>query len=149
MTVILAHIRNIGIGNIGIGNIGVLLGAALIGFFAGSLAAKGFAQDAPQVVTEQTVEYQFLPAELVFRPGVLYRLHLENTGHEMHEFTAPDFFKAVDVKNPDVLVAGGNEVLLQPGDSKDVLFVPRAAGTYRLTCADHDWAGMVGDIVVR
>ncbi len=127
----------------------ILLTATLAGVYAGSQAARGFAQDAPQVVTEETVEYRFLPAELVFRPGVLYRLHLENTGREMHEFTAPDFFKAVDVKNPEVLGAGGTEVLLQPGDRKDVLFVPRAAGTYRLTCADHDWAGMVGDIVVR
>jgi len=127
----------------------VLLTATLAGVYVGERAAGSFAQEAAQLVTEQTVEYRFLPAELVFRPGVLYRLHLENAGREMHEFTAPEFFRSVEVKNPDVLVQAGNEVLLQPGDRKDVLFVPRAAGRYRLTCADHDWAGMVGEIVVQ
>ena len=127
----------------------VLLTATLAGVYIGEHAAGSFAQDAAQLVTEQTVEYRFLPTELVFRPGVLYRLHLENSGREMHEFTAPEFFRSVEVKNPDVLSQDGTDVLLQPGDHKDVLFVPRTAGRYRLTCADHDWAGMVGEIVVR
>jgi len=126
-----------------------LLVAALAGVYVGARAAGSFAQDAAKVVTEQTVEYRFLPAELAFQAGVLYRLHLENPGREMHEFTAPDFFRSVEVKNPEVLSQGGTDVLLQPGDQKDVLFVPRAAGRFRLTCADHDWAGMVGEIVVR
>jgi uncharacterized cupredoxin-like copper-binding protein len=80
---------------------------------------------------------------------VLYRLHLENRGREMHEFTAPEFLKSVAVNNPDVLAKDGTDVVLQPGDVKDVLFVPRRAGRFKLICADHDWAGMVGEIIVE
>ena len=111
--------------------------------------ADALAQDREHVVTVQTIEYNFRPAELHFQRGVPYRLHLENIGKEMHEFTAPEFFKAVDVQNPEVLVTAGNEVLLQPGDRKDVRFVPRVPGRYHLTCADHDWAGMIGEIVIE
>ena len=107
------------------------------------------AQDREHVITVDTLEYSFRPADLRFRHGVPYRLHLENIGKEMHEFTAPEFFKAVDVENPEVLVAAGNEVLLQPGDRKDVRFIPRIPGRYHLTCADHDWAGMIGEIVIE
>jgi len=111
--------------------------------------AESLAQDRERTVTVQTVEYRFLPADLHFQPGVLYRLHLENTGKEMHEFTAPDFFKAVEIETPDALVPGTNELLVQPGESKDLVFRPRLAGHYGLICADHDWAGMTGEIVVE
>ena len=42
-----------------------------------------------------------------------------------------------------------SEVVVQPGDSKDVFLTPHSPGTYDLRCSDHDWAGMVGGIVVR
>jgi uncharacterized cupredoxin-like copper-binding protein len=128
---------------------GILVAAVVIGAWAGNWATDVLAQDAAETVTQQLVDDQFVPAELHFRSGVLYRLHLENHGREMHEFTAPDFLKSVDVKNPEILVRDGTDVVLQPGDVKDVLFVPRRPGRFKLICADHDWAGMVGDIVVE
>jgi uncharacterized cupredoxin-like copper-binding protein len=42
----------------------------------------------------------------------------------------------------------GKEVVVQPGATADVYLVPLKPGTYRLICADHDWDGMVGQIVV-
>lgn len=117
--------------------------------YATARATDGLAQGGETVVTVQTVEYRFLPADLHFRVGTLYRLHLENAGKEMHEFTAPAFLAAVDMQTPQSLVPAGNEVLLQPGEQKDVLFMPRAPGHYGLICADHDWAGMIGEIVIE
>jgi uncharacterized cupredoxin-like copper-binding protein len=92
---------------------------------------------------------RFRPDHLGFRQGVRYRLRLENSGAQLHEFTAPAFFKAIDLANPDVLAAGGQEVILQPGEWKEVYFAARQPGRYRLTCADHDWASMVGEIVIE
>ena len=41
------------------------------------------------------VNYEFIPDRLSFRRGVAYRLHLENRGSEIHDFSAPEFFKAI------------------------------------------------------
>lgn len=117
-----------------------------------ALAALGgcSSRDLPAVQAVAVVlsDDRFAPDHLSFRRGTTYRLHLENRGKELHEFTAPEFFKAVRVRNPEALVPDGHEVVLQPGDSRDVEFVPIAAGKFPLTCADHDWDGMVGEIVV-
>ena len=129
------------------------LGIAL-GTFRGDLAAAD--PPAPSVdwsraelVTVQMVEDRFIPNQFRFRHGVPYRLHLENNGSEMHEFTAPEFFKAIVVKNPEVLEREQNEVLLHPNERKDLYFVAPKPGHYALICADHDWDGMKGDITVE
>lgn len=116
---------------------------------AAACAASQAAAPAPTKVILQAKEYEFVPAELHFRHGELYDLRLENVGKETHELTAPDFFKAARIETPDVLSGEGREILVQPGESKDLIFRAPAAGTYGMTCADHDWAGMVGEIVVE
>jgi uncharacterized cupredoxin-like copper-binding protein len=126
--------------------------AALVMLVVTSLAAApagavDWAQ--AQTVTVATSEYQFSPNQLTFRRGVPYRLHLENHGNEMHEFTAPDFIKSVRIRNPKVLNADHTEVGIQPGAAKDFYFVPKTAGRYPLICGDHDWAGMIGEITVE
>jgi len=95
------------------------------------------------------VEYRFMPDRLTLRHGVPYLLHLENRGKELHEFTAPKFFAASRLRDPSRLATGGQEVVLQPGATVDIALVPQRAGHYDLTCADHDWAGMIGEIVVQ
>ena len=125
----------------------VLLTAALtLGFVP--LGAHAADWSKARKVTVVTVEYAFKPADLTFKAGAAYRLHLENKGKETHEFTAPDFFKAIDMRNPDMTGADRTEIVLQPGDRKDFYFVPKQAGSYDLRCSDHDWAGMVGKITV-
>jgi uncharacterized cupredoxin-like copper-binding protein len=99
-------------------------------------------------VTVVAVEYAFLPNDLTFREGVAYRLHLANKGKETHEFTAPDFFKALDMRQPAPLNPDHTEIVLQPGDRKDLYFVAKRPGSYDLRCSDHDWAGMTGHITV-
>jgi uncharacterized cupredoxin-like copper-binding protein len=124
----------------------LLAGPLALGI-AAAMAADA-EQPAAQVVTVVLTEYRFAPDHLIFHRGTTYRLHLENRGAELHEFTAPEFFKAVTVENPAVLVADGHEVVLQPKEIKDVTFVPTKAGKFPLTCADHDWEGMVGEIEI-
>jgi uncharacterized cupredoxin-like copper-binding protein len=100
-------------------------------------------------LTVVMTEYSFTPDHLRFHQGQPYRLRLENRGKEMHEFTAPEFFKAIAIRNPEVLVAAGNDVVVQPGEQKELDFVPRQRGEFGLICADHDWAGMIGGIVIE
>ena len=102
-----------------------------------------------QTITVVATEYRFAPSRLTLRVGAPSRLHLENLGTELHEFTAPAFLKTVELGNPDALNADRTEVILQPGEQKDLYLVPRQAGRYPFICADHDWAGMTGEIIVE
>jgi uncharacterized cupredoxin-like copper-binding protein len=95
------------------------------------------------------VDYKFIPNHLTFHEGMHYRLHMENHGKETHEVTAPTFFASTKIDNPDVLNREHTEIVMQPGDVKDLLFTAPKAGTYDLRCSDHDWNGMVGGITVE
>ncbi len=95
------------------------------------------------------VDDRFVPDRLGFRHGVPYRLHLENHGKDLHEFTAPEFLANSVVRDRGLLANGGLEVVVQPGQTADVYLMPVKAGRFRLYCADHDWDGMVGEIDVE
>ncbi|MGA3399459.1 MAG: cupredoxin domain-containing protein [Acetobacteraceae bacterium] len=103
----------------------------------------------PQILRVEMVDNRFVPDRLTFRHGVTYRLHLENHGKDMHEFTAPAFFAEAIVRDPRKLANGGQEVVVQPGDTADIDLVPQRPGHYDLSCADHDWDGMLGSIEVQ
>ena len=107
--------------------------------------------DSPKAETVTLVgtEYGFVPNRLTFRVGSAYRLHFENHGKELHEFTAPAFLKTVEIANPEALNPEGTEIVAPPGEETDLYFVPRQTGRFSFLCADHDWAGMTGDIVVE
>ncbi len=47
------------------------------------------------------------------------------------------------------LTEKGFGFISRPGEAKDLYFVPRQSGKFPLICADHDWAGMTGDITVK
>jgi len=94
------------------------------------------------------IEYEFLPNQLRLRRGLPYQLHLVNAGKEGHDFTAPDFFSSVQVKNKDSLSESGNSVFLPPEQTTDIYFIPQNAGLFASRCADHDWAGMTATIVI-
>lgn len=101
-----------------------------------------------QRVEVTTIDNRFVPTRLTLHRDVAYRLHLENHGKELHEFTAPAFFAAATVRDPRLLANGGQEVVLRPGATADIDLIPRRTGHYALTCADHDWEGMIGEIDV-
>jgi uncharacterized cupredoxin-like copper-binding protein len=107
------------------------------------------ATPAPVRIDVAMVDYRFSPDHLNLEHAVHYRLHLENRGKETHEFTAPVFFAAAKLDNPEALNRERTEVVVQPGESKDIFLTPGAPGAYDLRCGDHDWDGMVGGITVR
>jgi uncharacterized cupredoxin-like copper-binding protein len=118
--------------------LGIVIAASLAG-----------AEPNPVVISVIMVDYRFEPDHLSFDHDVHYQLHLENHGKETHEFTAPTFLATATIDNPNVLNREHTEVLVDPGESKDLFFTPHRAGTYDLRCADHDWNGMVGGITVK
>lgn len=94
------------------------------------------------------VDNQFQPSHIVLRAGERYELRVENHGKALHEFTAPAFLKAAKVRDTRLLANGGTDIVVQAGSSVRIFLVAPAQGRYELTCADHDWDGMVGEIVV-
>lgn len=102
----------------------------------------------PEKMTVVMVDNRFEPDHLVFRAGKTYDLLLENHGKEMHEFTAPVFLKAATIKDKHLLANGGTDIVVQAGKSVHILLIAPPKGPYDLTCADHDWDGMIGSIVV-
>jgi uncharacterized cupredoxin-like copper-binding protein len=99
-------------------------------------------------VTVVMVDNRFEPDHLTFQQGKTYELVLKNRGKDMHEFTAPAFLKAATVKDKELLANGGTDIVVQPGNTVEVFLVAPPKGHYDLTCADHDWDGMVGNIAV-
>jgi len=115
-----------------------------------ALSPAAWAQERKaETVTVVGTDYVFTPNHFVFRVGSAYRLRFENRGKDLHEFTAPAFLKAIDISNREVLNREGTEIVVEPGQAKDLYFVPRQAGRFPFACADHDWAGMTGDIVIE
>jgi plastocyanin len=100
-------------------------------------------------VEMRMVEYEFVPKELRFRRDVPYQLHLLNAGTEGHDFTAPDFFSSVEIRNIEVLNKRKTSVFLEPGQTIDIYFVSESPGLFGPRCADHDWAGMTATIVIE
>ena len=95
------------------------------------------------------IDDRFVPDRLSLQHGVPYRLHLENQGRDVHEFTAPEFLADTVVRDPRVLTNEGRQVVVRPGETMDLFLMPIKPGRFRLICADHDWDGMVGEIVVK
>lgn len=102
-----------------------------------------------QVVTVVMVDNRFQPNHVTFQHGKPYELLLENHGKDMHEFTAPAFLKAATIRDKRLLSNGGTDIVVQSGKSVRVFLIAPARGQYDLTCADHDWDGMVGAITVN
>lgn len=123
------------------------------GVVAALLAVPALASDIDwahaKQVDEVATEYKFSPAQLQFRTGIPYRLHLSNRGKETHEFTAPQFFAAITMRDAGPLNGDHTEIVLQPGQNRDLYFVAPKPGKFPLKCSDHDWAGMTGEITIR
>ncbi len=109
-------------------------------------AADKWLHAEPMIVV--MVDNRFEPDHLTFQAGQAYALRLENRGKDLHEFTAPAFLKAAKVRDKRVLANGGTDIVVQAGTSVRVFLIPGPKGQYSLSCADHDWDGMVGGITV-
>jgi uncharacterized cupredoxin-like copper-binding protein len=120
--------------------------ASLVLPFSSGQAAVSWSHAEPLTVV--MVDNRFEPDHITFHAGQTYELRLENHGKDMHEFTAPAFLKAATVQDKRVLANGGTDVVVPPGKSVRVLLIAPAKGHYDLSCADHDWDGMIGTIEV-
>jgi plastocyanin len=114
-----------------------------------ALPAAAAAQ-APDWAHAQRVEvslssFDFTPSTIHLHAGRPVLLHLVNTGSGGHDFTAPAFFAAAQMRKP----AGKGSIEVDGHRSVDVALVPRA-GDYPLKCshAFHKTFGMTGRIVV-
>jgi uncharacterized cupredoxin-like copper-binding protein len=123
--------------------------AALVLASASGAGAQSVDWSRAQPVNVEMIDNKFVPDHLTFQHGMPYRLHLENHGKNLHELTAPEFLANATVRDPDALANGGKDIVVQPRATADIFLEPRNAGTYPLACADHDWDGMVGEIVVK
>ncbi|WP_428490429.1 cupredoxin domain-containing protein [Rhodopila sp.] len=99
-------------------------------------------------LTVVMVDNRFEPDHLTFQHGKAYELVLENRGKDMHEFTAPGFLKAATIRDKRALSSTG-DIVVQSGNTARVFLIAPPKGHYDLTCADHDWDGMVGSIAVN
>lgn len=114
---------------------------------AAPFAAVDWAKSEP--ATLFMTEYAFTPRPLVLHVGVPTRLRLVNRGTEIHDFTAPDFLKSVDLRDPALIGSSGVGITVEPRQEKDVYLIARLPGRFGLICADHDWAGMTAEILVK
>jgi len=53
------------------------------------------------------------------------------------------------LRNADALNPEHTEIVVQPGEQKELYFIAARAAHFAMWCADHDWAGMTGDITVK
>ena len=116
-----------------------------------SLSAAAFAQ--PRGHDERVVEvrlssFEFAPSTIRLRAGEPIVLRLVNSGRGGHNFAAPEFFAAAELRSPAALRAGAVEVPSR--GSVDIRLVPRR-GSYRLRCTHtfHTAFGMRGEILVE
>ena len=124
------------------------IAASLAVVHAGSAVAH-VNWSAAHPVTLDMIDYEFVPNELRIRHGLPYRLHLRNEGHEGHDFTAPDFFGSVKVKESAAFNESRTSVFLRPSQQAEIYFVAPDPGIFDLRCADHDWSGMTATIIVE
>jgi uncharacterized cupredoxin-like copper-binding protein len=125
----------------------ILVFAAAIAF-----AAPATAQDwsHAQRVEVKLANFSFTPSTIHLRAGQPVVLHLVNTASGGHDFSAPRFFDAAQVRPADrSKVDEEGDVDLRGHATADVALVPKA-GRYSLRCthAFHKMFGMSGEIVV-
>lgn len=123
-----------------------LAALVLLPWRAGAAPAGASPWARAQTVTVAMVDYDFIPDHLDFHAGVAYRLRFINKSPEWHEFAAPEFARAVALRDPRKL---SPDFPVAPGKTRNLYFLAPRSGHFRFWCADHDWAGMVGTITIR
>jgi hypothetical protein len=114
-------------------------GLLLVSIIATSLIWSVRSQSGARATTLENVDWSKSETSIL----TLYR------GAEIHDFTAPDFLKTVDLQDPGIIASSGIGVTVEPQQEKDMYFIARLPGRIGLICADHDWAGMTAEILVR
>jgi uncharacterized cupredoxin-like copper-binding protein len=125
----------------------ILIGPVVVAWIWSAAAVAG---PEAETVTVRLSSFAFTPSLLHLRSGVPVRLHLVNDSAGGHNVSAPALFLLASAF-PNGAPPAGGKVELGPGQSQDLLLVPRAPGTYKLECTHflHNLFGMTGTIVVE
>jgi uncharacterized cupredoxin-like copper-binding protein len=141
--------------------LGLFLLAAVLSGCAGRQAAEPAATLEPpssvdwsgaQLVEVVMTDFHFAPSTIELSEGRPYRLRLVNRGSGTHDFTAPEFFRAVALEPGGGAgqVANAGTVELGRGETAELVLVPLRKGEYDLECTHllHSTLGMTGKIKV-
>ncbi|MBV8686231.1 MAG: cupredoxin domain-containing protein [Alphaproteobacteria bacterium] len=100
-------------------------------------------------VEVRLANFSYTPKTIHLKAGQPVVLHLVNTASGGHDFTAPGFFAAAQVRPQDRGLIEEGSVEFAGRQSHDIALVPKA-GHYSLKCdhSFHKMFGMSGAIVV-
>ena len=127
---------------------GTLLAAGSLVLGSDGIPAAPVDWSGARRVEIRMIEYQIVPDLLRFAHAFPYQLHIINAGKEGHDFTAPDFFASVELRDAGMLDERRSSLFLHPQEAVDIYFVATSKGLFAPRCADHDWAGMTATIVI-
>jgi len=124
---------------------------ALVLMFGALGAMSGAVAETVTPVTITLTDYAFAPGTLDLKAGTAYQLHFVNSGSKDHNFSAPEFFAAVQVAPDDQAKIAKGIVELANGKTVDITVTPGSAGTFAVECTHfmHKMMGMHGNIVVQ
>jgi plastocyanin len=85
------------------------------------------------------------------KAGITYQMHYINSGSKDHNFSAPEFFAAVQVAPEDQAKVEKGLIALEQGQTVDITITPGRPGTFPVECTHfmHKMMGMHGNIVVQ
>jgi plastocyanin len=119
-----------------------------------ALPASALAQEpdwsrAP-TVTVTLSSFDYTPATIRLRAGEPVVLRLVNASGKGHDFSAPEFFAAAQLRASDRALLAKGTIEVKGKAAREVALRP-AAGRYRLRCTHfmHSAFGMKGEIVVE
>jgi uncharacterized cupredoxin-like copper-binding protein len=94
--------------------------------------------------------FKYAPRTITLRAGRPVVLRLANVSSGGHDFTAPEFFAAAQLRAEDRAAIKGGSIEVKGRQSRDIALVPKA-GRYKLKCSHsfHKALGMTGEIVVE
>ncbi len=108
-------------------------------------------QESKQVSISMT-DFHFMPNTLFLSMGQPVTLSLVNKGSEKHEFES-DLLgqQEIEIQVGDATIEGSGieEIVLQPGATATLSFVPVYKGMYRFKCDIKNYERMVGTIHVE
>jgi uncharacterized cupredoxin-like copper-binding protein len=126
----------------------LLLSLSLVAVAAPAQAAPDWRAAREYEVLLSSFDIQ--PESIALKAGEPVRLRLINNSSISHSFSAGDFFSAAEIRPRDKKLIGGGKVEVGPGETREVLIVPKA-GRYSARCANlfHRVMGMSASIVAE
>ena len=90
------------------------------------------------------------PGTIRLKAGAPARLRLVNISQSGHSFSAPDLFRASQLRSRDQRLVEGGSVEVPAGDVREVVLVP-TPGRYSVRCGNflHWILGMRSEIIVE